>query len=117
MSNFITRIFSKFLGNKNESDLKLITPVVGQVATAYEVISKLSNDELRGKTAEFKQRIAKHIEAETTEIAAMRSQIEERPDMDIEEKERLFVEIDRLEKDKYKKFRKCWAIFCPKPFR
>lgn len=116
MSNFITRIFSKFLGNKSESDLKLVTPVVGQVAAAYEIISKLSNDQLRGKTAEFKERIAKHIEAEATEIAAMQQQIDERPDMGIEEKENLFVEIDRLEKEKYKKIQDALNEILPEAF-
>lgn len=116
MSNFVTRIFSKFLGNKSDRDLKEISPVVPQVTAAYEIISKLSNDQLRDKTAEFKLRIAKHVEAEATEIAAMRARIEATPDMDIEEKESLFVEIDRLEKEKYKKTQEVLKEILPEAF-
>lgn len=116
MANLVTRIFSKFLGNKSERDLKEITPIVEQVKKAYETISKLSNDQLRGKTAEFKQRISAHIQAEAAEIAALRLKVETEPEMSIEQKESLFVEIDRLEKEKYKKIQDILNEILPEAF-
>lgn len=116
MANLVTRIFSKFLGNKSERDLKEITPIVDQIKPAYEIISKLTNDQLRAKTAEFKQRITTHIQAEAAEIAALRLKVETEPDMGIEQKETLFVEIDRLEKEKYKKIQEVLTDILPEAF-
>ncbi len=116
MANLVTRIFSKFLGNKSERDLKEVTPYAEAVKKVYDNIATLSNDGLRNKSAEFKVRIAKHIEAETAEIAALRGKVETDPEMGIEEKETLFVEIDRLEKEKYTKIQEVLNDILPEAF-
>ena len=42
---------SKIFGNKAERDLKEIKPIVEKIKAVYPSISKLSNDELRARTA------------------------------------------------------------------
>jgi len=66
MLNIVKKIF----GDKHEKNLKLLWPVVEEINSEYEKLKSLSDDELRAKTAEFKEKINEHT-AET------RKQIEE----------------------------------------
>jgi len=54
MFNVLTKIF----GNRNERILKDMFPVVDQINTMEESIKALSDDALKNKTEEFKQRLA-----------------------------------------------------------
>jgi preprotein translocase subunit SecA len=54
----IQTILSKIVGTQNERDLKKLRPIVGQVGAFEPSIEALSDDQLRGKTAEFRTRIA-----------------------------------------------------------
>ncbi len=48
----------KLFGSQNERDLKRLNPLVEQINALEPSIEKLSDDELRGKTAEFRQRLS-----------------------------------------------------------
>ena len=51
-------LFSKlFGGNKSEKDVKAILPLVTKINQHFNTFQSLSNDELRHKTQEFRQRI------------------------------------------------------------
>ncbi|MEQ1730587.1 MAG: preprotein translocase subunit SecA, partial [Vicinamibacterales bacterium] len=50
---------AKVIGTQNERDLKKLRPVVTQVNALEASIRPLSDEALRGKTAEFKARVAK----------------------------------------------------------
>ncbi len=52
---------TKLFGNKSQRDLKEITPYVDKIKAVYPSIQKLSNDELRAKTDEIKQRIQDYV--------------------------------------------------------
>ena len=84
------KILRRFLGDKATRDLKTINPLVKQVHEAYKNISGLSNDELRAKTAEFKKKIAEHIAADEKQIETYKSKINEDPNLDVEEKEKIW---------------------------
>jgi len=47
----------KIFGTKNERDIKRMAPIVEQVGAFEEQMTALSDDQLRAKTAEFRQRI------------------------------------------------------------
>src|SRR5689334_839497 len=49
---------AKVVGTQNERELKRLRPIVAQINALEPTISALSDDQLRGKTAEFKQRVA-----------------------------------------------------------
>lgn len=51
--NVITKIF----GSKHDRDRKKIEPIVDQINELFEQYQSLSDDELKGKTQEFKKRI------------------------------------------------------------
>ncbi len=55
----IGKVLQKVFGTRNERTLKDLWPIVKKVNGLEETISKLSNDGLKNKTNEFKERIAK----------------------------------------------------------
>ena len=55
----IGKVLQKVFGTRNERILKDLWPIVRKVNGLEETISKLSNDDLKNKTNEFKERIAK----------------------------------------------------------
>ena len=52
MANFLTKIF----GTHSSHELKKIYPIADKVDALEEQFKKLTDDELRAKTDEFKQR-------------------------------------------------------------
>ncbi len=52
------KLVSKVVGTKNERELKRIQPMVGAINELEPALKALSDDDLRKKTAEFKDRIA-----------------------------------------------------------
>jgi len=50
----MVNFFKIITGTKSDRDIKIINPIVKEIHVAYETISKLSNDELRAKTQEFR---------------------------------------------------------------
>ena len=112
MANF----FEKLLGSKSDRDIKAINPIQQNVLAAYEVIKKLSNDELRAKTVEFKNKIAVHIADDEKLAEEIRMSVNNNPDMDVEEKERNWKKVDDLEKQIYDKTQEILNEILPEAF-
>ena len=55
----IGSLIKKIVGSKNERELKRIHPLVERINQREPEISPLSDDQLRGKTAEFKERVGR----------------------------------------------------------
>ncbi len=91
---FVTKILGKILGNKSERDIKEITPIVNQIKEEFERITKLSNDGLREESAKLKRIIAERVKPEEDEIAALKIEVEE---VDIQDTEKIYERIDKLE--------------------
>ncbi|MCL2844868.1 MAG: preprotein translocase subunit SecA [Chitinivibrionia bacterium] len=53
------KLLSLIFGTKQERDMKKLRPVLATVNAQWESIKKLSDDELKNKTAEFRQRLEK----------------------------------------------------------
>jgi preprotein translocase subunit SecA len=49
-------LVSKFVGNRNEREVKKIQPVVEEINALEPKISSLTDEQLRSKTIEFKER-------------------------------------------------------------
>ena len=96
-------LISKLFGSKIEKDLKEINPILNIAIKAYPAIAKLSNDELRAKTIQFKDAITERVKAEEDEIKSIKERIDTEIDMDVEEKESLYLTIETLEKESYAK--------------
>ena len=64
---------SKIFGNKAERDLKEIKPIVEKIKAVYPSISKLSNDELRARTAALRAELAEAVKDKKAEIEKLKS--------------------------------------------
>ncbi len=91
-NEFMTKLF----GNKSQRDLKEITPYVDKIKAVYPSIQKLSNDELRAKTDEIKQRIQDYVADERAQVEELRKGID---DKELEEREAIWAEVDKIEKN------------------
>jgi preprotein translocase subunit SecA len=54
----VGNLLAKVIGTQNERDLKRLQPLVAEINAREDGIRPLSDDELRAKTAEFRQRVA-----------------------------------------------------------
>ena len=97
MLDSITGFLKKIVGNKYDRDIKEVDPVVEQINLSFLSLQGLSNDELRNKTLEFKNKINAFISDEQHQIDDIRKKVGENSSMDILEKENLYNEIDQLE--------------------
>ena len=91
-----TDVFKKIFGTKAERDMKQLKPTLNKVLAAYDVIDKLSDDELRAKCDELKDRIKAAIAKDEERIAQIRIDLEK--DLPLKEKEALATESDKLVK-------------------
>ena len=91
-NNFLKSLF----GDKSNRDMKLIQPIVEKVKAAYPEIQKLNNDELRAKTKELQQYVQDSAKEQKQQIAELKAKIENTP---IDEREDIFNQIDKLEKE------------------
>ena len=88
----------KLFGDKASRDNKALQPILQKTLKAYEQIVKLDIDSLRHKTVEFKEYIKNKTAAEVAEIAELKAKAEANFDMSPDEKEKLYNQIDKLEK-------------------
>ncbi len=107
--------FKKFLGNKSQRDIKEIQPFVDTALGFEEEISNLTNDELRERTSRFRDQIRDYIADKGKEIEEMNLKLSS-DEIDIEEKERLYTDLDRLEKESYELTQEVLNAILPEAF-
>ena len=90
------KILTSLFGNKSNRDMKLIQPQVEKVKEAYPDIEKLSNDNLRAKSKEIREHVQAAAKPFLEKIEELKAKIEETP---IDEREPIFAEIDKQDKD------------------
>ncbi len=90
------KILKSLFGDKSSRDMKLIQPFVDKVKEKYPEIQQLSNDELRAKTKEIQQYVQDAAKEQRKQIEELRATIEDTP---IDERESIFNQIDKLEKE------------------
>jgi len=89
-------LIKKVFGDKATRDLKEATPIVELTNTEFVKLAGLSNDELRGRTATLKARIAERTKESDDKVVALRNEIEADPHMDIQDREQRYEEIDKI---------------------
>ncbi|WP_042368415.1 preprotein translocase subunit SecA [Bacteroides neonati] len=91
-NEFLSSIF----GNKSTRDMKEIQPWVDKIKAAYPEVAALDNDALRAKTQELKAYIYDSATAERTKVEELKANIE---NVELEDREEVFAQIDKLEKE------------------
>ncbi len=97
--SILNSVLKVFVGDKSKQDVKAILPIVNQIKSFESQLERLSHDELRAKTLEFKSKIAdarKSIEDQIIKLQEEADTIE-----DIDRKEDIYQEIDTLKDDSY----------------
>lgn len=102
MLDIFTKGIAKLFGNKSERDVKEVQPYVAKINAEYDKLADISDDALRGKTVEIKEKIDKGLQTIDGQIAGLHQKVEEQPDLDINEKEDIFNQIDKLEEERNK---------------
>ncbi|MFZ9242069.1 MAG: preprotein translocase subunit SecA, partial [Sediminibacterium sp.] len=97
MLQIISKLFG---GSKSEKDVKKIQHLVGVINGHFESYKSLSNDALRNKTNEFKERIKKHLEGIDAQIAAEQAKADALPLSDLMGRDAIYQNIDKLGKDR-----------------
>ena len=112
--SIVGKVLTLFLGNKEERDLKEINPYVGKIQQESALVASLSNDGLRERTAELKREVRESIAEEEKEIAGLRAKAESEDD--VNRKEELYNEVDKLEKQILEKIEEKLARILPTAF-
>ncbi len=113
MLGFIQKLIG---GSKSEKDVKKIAPVVEKVNQFFTSYASLTNDELRNKTQEFRQRIKKHLGEIDTIIANKNKEADDLPFNDLTGKDAIYQEVDKLKKDRDKKIEEALNEIMPEAF-
>lgn len=111
---FIDTVLKGFLGDKNATDLKEVKKVVQKIKLVEPKIQELSDDGLREKTAEFKEKIKTATASIATQIEQVQEQIKNSSNVD--EKEELFTKVEQLKKDSYQIEEKVLNEILPEAF-
>ena len=106
-------ILKKLFGNKALRDLKETEPYVDKIKAVYETIKALSNDELRAHADTLKQRVQDYVAPQRDKIAELRASIEE---TEINQREKIYDEIDKLEKEITERFETVLEEVLPEAF-
>ncbi|RYZ49332.1 MAG: preprotein translocase subunit SecA, partial [Sphingobacteriales bacterium] len=113
MLGFISKMFG---GSKSEKDIKSIEPVVGEINRHFTSYQALSNDELRGKSTEFRGRIREHLKEIDDQISALTKNAEELPFSEIANKDTIYQQVDELKKERDKKVEEVLKVIHPEAF-
>lgn len=106
-------ILTKLFGNKSQRDLKEINPFVEAIKAAYPAVEALSNDQLRALSSEIRNNIQASVSAERAEIERLKEEIET---LELEEREKPYEQIDKIEKDITDKLEKALNDALPQVF-
>ena len=74
--NFLNSVLKAFVGDKNKKDLKILQPIVNKVRSFDSAMSALTLDQLRDKTAEFKNKINEATKPFQDKIDTLNTEIE-----------------------------------------
>ncbi|MGN6214654.1 MAG: preprotein translocase subunit SecA, partial [Parafilimonas sp.] len=113
MLKFLNKILG---GNKSEKDVKKIEPQIEKINNFFNQYQSLTNDELRGKTTEFRQRIQDHLKEINDTIAAKKTEAEALPEDEMITRDTLYKEVDDLKKDRDKKIEEALDDILPEAF-
>ena len=91
-------------------------PLVEETKREGEKLLSISNDDLRKKTIEVREFIDAKLKLIDDQLAGLHKQIADQPDLDLNEKDALFKQIDKLEGDRNKELEVVLLEALPKAF-
>ena len=111
------KLIAKLLGgNKSEKDVAAIQPLVIKINEFYKQFQSLTNDELRNKTTEFRERIKQHLVDIDAVIENKKAEAENLPSYEVHSKDAIYKDVDKLIKDRDKKIEEILQQILPEAF-
>ncbi|MEY2670119.1 MAG: hypothetical protein RLZZ577_435, partial [Bacteroidota bacterium] len=112
--SFINSIIKIFVGDKSQNDVKALQPYLTKIKGFESSLMALSNDELRARTAYFKEKIQQARADKDAKIASLQQEVETIEDID--QREDIYLAIDALEKEAYDISEKTLMEILPEAF-
>ena len=94
-------ILKKVFGDKHTKDVKALWPIVDEIKGEYEKIKDLSEDELKAKTVEFRERIQNYTVEVKQKIEEIRTRLHSDEEFD---RNAAYDELDSLEEELHEKY-------------
>ncbi|MFZ6664724.1 preprotein translocase subunit SecA [Peijinzhouia sedimentorum] len=116
MFDFLTKGLTKLFGTKSDRDVKELLPYVQKVNDEYAKLPNISDDELRAAAQAIRDEIDAYLKHIDDQIADQKEKAENTPDADLDAKEDIFKEVDRLELERNKKLEEVLEIVLPRAF-
>jgi preprotein translocase subunit SecA len=113
MLGLLSKIFG---GSKSEKDVQKIRPFVGKINEQFQQYQNLSNDELRAKTQVFRSRIAEFLAPIDARITAKQQEAEALPASDLNGRDAIYQEADKLKKERNQELEKVLEQLLPEAF-
>ncbi|MFA7290107.1 MAG: DEAD/DEAH box helicase, partial [Melioribacteraceae bacterium] len=110
----LNAFLKKIFGDKNTKAMKDIYPIVDEINEQYEKLKDLTDDELKTKTVEFKNRINEATQELRDEIEKFKSII--RDDTFEGDKRTIYDDVERLEKELNEKYDDALDELLPEAF-
>ena len=92
MLNLIKKLF----GDKKSKDVKRLTPLVEEINVHYEKLINLTDDELRAKTVQFKEKIQNETLPLRNQIEELNLKLQSNEEFD---REVIYAELDKLNEE------------------
>ena len=110
------KLIAKIFGTKSEKDIKGMMPLVEETKKEGEKLLSISHDDLRARTISIQEEINLRLKPIDDQLASLHQRIADQPDLDINEKEATFNQIDAIEKDRNKELEKVLVEVLPRTF-
>lgn len=112
--SLLNSVLKVFVGDKSKQDVKAIMPIVEQIKTFENQTSALSHDDLRAKTEAFKLKIAEGRKEIEDQIEKLQNEADASDNID--RKEDIYQEIDKLKDESYKRTEEILNELLPEAF-
>src|ERR1044072_7179018 len=100
------KLIAKIFGTKSEKDIKRIMPLVEQSKQEYEKLKSISHDDLRDESRKIQDFINQQLKSIDDNLASLHQKIADNPELDINDKESIFSQIDKIEEERNKELEK-----------
>jgi preprotein translocase subunit SecA len=108
------KFLSGLFGSKKEKDINLMLPLVKQINDQFELLGALTDDELRGKTQEFRNRIAEAVKETKEQMAEIQTKLS--AETDDRQREEMIAQLEELEKEELEIIKETLDDLLPEAF-
>ncbi|WP_143959429.1 preprotein translocase subunit SecA [Litoribacter populi] len=116
MLDIIAKGLAKVFGTKSDRDIKEVLPVVDQINQEFGKLHQLTDDELRAQTIELKSIINTDLASFDQQIKSIKEKINGMAADKVHEKDALFNDIEKVEKDRDQELEKSLEKILPRAF-